>query len=94
MEQNEEHLTMNILIYYACKTEQHASSYDGLNMHTYYEFFQGQLKIRRSEKMCWAESGDLGLLTLGQAHGEQPLILRPVHTLAILRPSIFDQVPG
>ena len=31
MEQNEEHIMMNILIYYAHETEQYSESYDAMN---------------------------------------------------------------
>ena len=49
MEKNEEHIMMNILIYYTHKTEQHTWSYDAVNMDTFDENLKTWQKIIPSE---------------------------------------------
>ena len=52
MEQNEEHLVMNISIYQARKTEQYAMRYAMMNRATYCEKFGTWQKTRGEKSTC------------------------------------------
>ena len=70
MEQNEEHILMNILTYYMHKSELHTRSYKHPNMHIQNGFFRDLEKNRRAQVSAGPHQRAYGPADLGRREGE------------------------